>query len=190
MSSRACATGNPSFSPISRFFHKVEWIEVNVVQDVQEVCIACDPYLFGPSLEKYAASLVLLVEIHCIPYIQFAQKEGQASLAPFGKEEVIVITHEAPPMDIYNSIPYPSSINIGRSYLPIFGEFGGRRHIVEFIEIVDKAHSVGIVDEKFALFNAAIKCMVELHESSISGDTISRRRVVHRTAGSHEMLKK
>ena len=93
----------PRFAP----FEKVERIEVDVVQDVQEVGVGLDEYLFGLALEQLSFPSVSFVEIIRVSDVEFAQERAESSLAPLRKEQVIVIAHNDPAVDVHQQLPFP-----------------------------------------------------------------------------------
>ncbi len=59
--------------------------------------------LLRSALKEVPAALVSFIKIFCIPDVQFPHKCGNAIFYTFGKQEMIVVFHQAPAVDINNS---------------------------------------------------------------------------------------
>lgn len=75
-----CTFLNRTGAPFSRRSQKIQGVQVNVMQNIQEVGITLDEDLLGTSLEQSSLTLVSLVEIVGIADVEPADEFREASV--------------------------------------------------------------------------------------------------------------
>src|SRR3989344_832587 len=99
------------------------------------MCLVFNKYFLCFPLEEVAVSPVSFIIIFCITYIYLHHEFYQSTLNEFGNEQVIVVFHETPSMDLHQSFPM-SHIRIANVST---SKFWRRGSVVEFIQIMNKS---------------------------------------------------
>lgn len=98
-------TSSITLAPTTVLSRVVKRIQVDVMQDIEKMCLALDKNLLGRAGEERSSAAVPLVEIPCIS-AHLAQEEFYAILDSRGEEQMEMVRHQLPPVDIYQSLPH------------------------------------------------------------------------------------
>ena len=158
-----------AFTPIISVFEVVERIQMNVMQDEEEIRITINEFLFGTSLEKYATTLMSFIIIMRVADTEFTGEFRDATLDDFRQKQMEVIVHETPPMNIDKSFPF-ARLKIRRCDILIFEmvfNVVGGGGVVEFVEAVDEAYSIAVINTNIPLVDTSVVHMKKLdaHEN-------------------------
>src|SRR3989344_7335284 len=93
------------YAPILSTIGKVEWVEMNIVQDVKQMSIIYNRNSLGASLKQCSTAGISLIKIFCISHVQFHQKPSESFRHTLGEEQVIMVVHNAPPVNIHEFFP-------------------------------------------------------------------------------------
>ena len=143
---------------------------MDIVQDVEQMCMALDQDLLRAALEKRPDSLISFVEVVGIADIDFAKKEGHTALNTFGKQQVIMILHQHPAVNIDEPFAFPRHIWIYdiHRFEKVSGIRIRRCCIVEFVKIMDESNTVAVIHEEVSSVDAAVEHMPKFHTSSVA----------------------
>ena len=149
--------------PISRTLKIIEWVEMNVVENVQEKSIRVYVNFLRPTLEKVAATIVSIIKILRVPNIQFSDECRDPTFTAWRQKQVVVIFHQTPRMYIDESIITITTYDVVIFFFQEICCVIRRGRGIEQEKTVNKTKPIPVVEKNISLFDAPIDQMVEFH---------------------------
>ena len=104
---------------------------MDVVQDVQKVCLLLNKNLLRSALKEGTSPIVPFVEVVGVSDIYLTHKQTKTALYKLGQEQVVMISHQAPTVYLHEHLT-TRIVGFRKPYISA-NEGSGRCRVVEFV---------------------------------------------------------